>query len=365
MPGERIKDELKARGWTQTDLAEIIGRPLQMVNEIIAGKKAITAETAVQLGIAFGTGPDLWMQLESSYRLSLVHDSEDEVSRRVRLYEMAPIKDMEKRNWIGKARHAGNLERELCKFFGVQSLDRPPEIDAMPRKSSADLSLSPSQRAWCFRAKQLAAGLQAKPYDPKNLDAGIARLRELAAYPEETRRVPRVLAGMGIRFVVIEPLPKTRIDGVAFWLSPDSPVIALSLRYDRIDSFWHTLGHELSHVRHQDAALVDTDIVGEDRPSPAEQTAVERRADREAAAAWIDPPDLESFIARVGPLYSKKRINQFANRIRIHPGIILGQLQHRGEIRYSSNREMLVKVRENLTREALTDGWGYSMGKTP
>ena len=67
---------------------------------------------------------------------------------------------------------------------------------------------------------------------------------------------------------------------------------------------------------------------------------------------------LRSFILRVGPIYSKERINQFANRVKIHPGVIVGQLQKRKEISYAANREMLVKVREYVTSTAVTDGWG-------
>ena len=45
-PGEFIKEELEARGWTQTDLAAILGRPFQLVNDIITAKRTITPETA-------------------------------------------------------------------------------------------------------------------------------------------------------------------------------------------------------------------------------------------------------------------------------------------------------------------------------
>jgi HTH-type transcriptional regulator/antitoxin HigA len=68
-PGEYLRDELAARGWTQSDLARIIARPLQVVNEIILGKKRITAETAKAIGLALGTGPELWINLQTSYDL--------------------------------------------------------------------------------------------------------------------------------------------------------------------------------------------------------------------------------------------------------------------------------------------------------
>jgi HTH-type transcriptional regulator/antitoxin HigA len=62
-PCEFIRDELEARNWTQEDLAKILGRPLRTINQIIAGKKAITPQTAQELAAAFGTTPELWLNL--------------------------------------------------------------------------------------------------------------------------------------------------------------------------------------------------------------------------------------------------------------------------------------------------------------
>jgi HTH-type transcriptional regulator/antitoxin HigA len=68
-PGEFIREELEARGWSQGDFARILGRPLQTVNQIINGKKAITAQTAKEIGLAFDTGPEVWMNLEVAWQL--------------------------------------------------------------------------------------------------------------------------------------------------------------------------------------------------------------------------------------------------------------------------------------------------------
>ena len=68
-PGEFLREELETRGWTQAGLAERMGRPLRSINEIVNGKKAITAETAIGLGDALGTSAEYWLNLESGYRL--------------------------------------------------------------------------------------------------------------------------------------------------------------------------------------------------------------------------------------------------------------------------------------------------------
>lgn len=69
-PGEVLLEELQYREMTQSALAKTMGRPLQVINGIVLGKKAITADTALQLERALGVSAELWMNLESSYQLA-------------------------------------------------------------------------------------------------------------------------------------------------------------------------------------------------------------------------------------------------------------------------------------------------------
>ena len=153
---------------------------------------------------------------------------------------------MEKRGWIRKVDDPGEIEEEIKRFFEVDDLATAPEIVANTKKTGRETPLTPEQRAWCFRARHLARSIKTKAFTAEAFQKGITELRKLAAWPEECRKVSRVLSNMGIRFVVVEPLPRSRVDGAAMWLDDDEPIIVVSLRYDRVDSFWHTLGHELS-----------------------------------------------------------------------------------------------------------------------
>jgi HTH-type transcriptional regulator / antitoxin HigA len=81
-PGEYLRDELQARGWTQGNFARIIGRPVQVVNEIVNGKKRITVETAKAIGLALGTGPELWLNLENTYRLHTTPAADPAIAKR-------------------------------------------------------------------------------------------------------------------------------------------------------------------------------------------------------------------------------------------------------------------------------------------
>ncbi len=362
-PGDFIREELKKRSWAQEDLAQILGRTATRISQLLKGKQDVTPEIAVELETAFGIPAAVWLQREAEYRLALMKPETADVRKKAALYELAPIRDMEKRGWIKKTASAEELESELTRFFGVSDLSSPPVIPVSTRRTvimAEQSDLSPAQRAWCFRARTLASEQIVSRYDPNNFEECIRKLRPLAAFAPETRKVASVLSSYGIRFAVVEPLPSAKIDGAAFWIG-DDPAIAMSVRYDRIDAFWFTLCHELSHVRHRDPISIDVALMGEDAVPSAMKEDFEERADNEAACMLIPHDKLDSFIRRVAPTYNKERIVQFAHVVKIHPGIIVGQLQHRGQIGYSANREMLVKVRQHaISGATIVDGWGHS-----
>lgn len=366
-PGEFLKEELEARSWTQTDLAEILGRPLRLVNEIISGKRGISPETAKGLGDALGTSAQFWLNLESAYQLSRVPSHDDAIARRARLYAKAPIKEMIRRNWIEHSQNVAVLEQRVVDFLGVKHLDEQPKFyPHAARKSSGYEQIPPAQSAWLLRSRQLAPAVSASSFSPARLNDLVRGLRSLMQSPEDVRHVPRLLAEAGIRLLVVEPLPRTRIDGVCFWLDEKSPVVVVCLRYDRIDHFWYTLMHELGHVRNRDGLdsdwpSLDTDIVGERAQRPGGKPQAEELADQFAVETLIPQEELEDFIMRVRPLYSAVRMQGFANRMKVHAGIVVGQLQHRGEISYAHHRKMLAPVRHILTQAALTDGWGTAL----
>jgi HTH-type transcriptional regulator/antitoxin HigA len=358
-PGEFIREELEARGWTQADLAAIMGRPVQAINGIVTGSRSVTPQTAQELGAALGTSAQLWLNLQASFDLHCQGSVSEEIAERARLFQIAPVKAMETRGWIRKTKTLKDLSSQLSRFYETAELDKIPTLKIAARSSAqATQEAVAAQVCWGYRARQIAKNLPTAPFSKEKVIAGLSQLRKLAAYPEEARKVPRVLASMGIRFVVVEHLPKSKIDGASL-LVGGNPVIALSLRYDRIDNFWFTLMHELSHVIHGEP-VIDVDIEGREECDP-ETAFNEARANVDAAEMLISRDKLDSFILRVGPLYSKDRINQFANTIHIHPGIIVGQLQHRGKIKFWATREMLAPIRHIVIQEALTDGWGRTI----
>jgi HTH-type transcriptional regulator/antitoxin HigA len=270
---------------------------------------------------------------------------------------------MVRRRWIEQSNNVDVIEQRVMDFYGLTSIDQTPQFWPFAARASSSMQEpSPAYWAWLFRARYLARAVQATKFTDARFEEGIARLKVLLPNPEEIRHVPRILSESGIRFLVLESLAHTRIDGACFWLNQSSPVVVLSLRYDRIDGFWFTLFHELGHVLHRHGLTeyesVDANLVGSGAQAFEEKSAIEQLVDKFAVEQLVPKKVLDYFIARVKPLYYKTKVNDFARHNGVHPGIVVGQLQFRKEIPYSHNREMLVPVKDIITSSALTDGWG-------
>jgi len=70
-PGEILADELAEIGMTALELGKRLGVPNNRLYQIINGKRDVTADTALRLGQFFGTGPELWLNLQKSYELDV------------------------------------------------------------------------------------------------------------------------------------------------------------------------------------------------------------------------------------------------------------------------------------------------------
>lgn len=357
--GDFIKEELEARNWTQIELSEIIGRQPSVISDLISGKRSVSPEIAKALGEAFDTSAEYWMNLDTAYQLWRTQDSDNVISRRAKLYQIAPIKEMTKRHWIEASENIDVLEKRVMKFLNISRLDEP--INFLHAARTRTETILPAHNAWFSRAQQLAYAVHARAFSDQSFKNALGKLKNLLHSTVEIRHVPKILAEAGIRLVIIEQLSPSGIDGVTLWLDEKSPVIALSLRLDRIDGFWFTLAHELGHVKRRDGLrrkpILDIDIVSEGREK-LEKYEVEEQVNLFAAEFLVTQSELENFILRIRPLFGKQKIINFAKTMGVHPGIIVGQLQFRGEIHWSLHRKLLDKVRHIITQSALTDGWG-------
>jgi HTH-type transcriptional regulator/antitoxin HigA len=364
-PGQLIQATLEAKGWTQRVLALVLDVHETSINKVISDRKPLTAELALELGEVLQLEPERLLHLQKAYDLAKARIKarpDPGRNRRAHLLGGLPISEMIKRGWIRAdgVRDVATVESELARFFGVASAE---EIEILPhaaKKTEVTSEVTPAQLAWLYRVKQIASEMLVREYTPAKGRGAVKALRGLLISPAASRKVPRIFAESGIRFVIVEALPSSKIDGACFWLNETSPVIGMTLRFDRIDNFWFVLRHELEHVLQghgKTAAVLDAELEGDKAgigPSVSED---ERVANEAAADFCVSRKKMQMFIARKDPYFAERDVLAFAKMLGIHPGLIAGQLQHYTG-RYNVFRKHLAKIKSSVCPSAVVDGWG-------
>lgn len=363
-PGQLIQALLEKRGWSQRALSIVLDMDETAVNRVCADKRPVDAKLALVLEDVFGVPAERFLELQRSFDLAqarIVAQPDPSRADRAQLYGDLPITEMIRRGWISaKDMRDPRVGPELMRFFGANRLE---DIEILPhaaKKTAVNSPATPAQMAWLYRVRQIASEMLVCPYSPQGAKAAVDKLKLLTASVEAARKVPRILAECGIRYILVETLTSAKIDGVCFWLNDRSPVIGMTLRHDRIDNFWFVLRHELEHVirgHGRSAAMLDAELEGE-RAGIGPSVADEERVANEAAAAFCVPPAMmEAFIARKAPFFAERDLVGFARVLKVHPGIVAGQLQH-ATGRYDRFRDHLVKIRGIVAPNAFRDGWG-------
>lgn len=361
-PFQLLEALMKERGWSNRLLSVVLDVEENAVSRLVTGKRSIDAEIALALEEVFSVPAERFLGLQKSYDLAkarIVQLPDTQRATRAQLFGKIPVAEMIKRGWLrAKDVRDPRAQSELASFFGAGSLD---QIEALPhaaKRTQASVEPTPVQLSWLYRVRAIANEMLVPKYNEHALRAGVSKLSQLLLSAEETRKVPRILAECGVRFLVVEGLPGSKIDGVCFWLNDKSPVIALTMRFDRIDNFWFVLRHEIEHVLQghgKSLVMLDADIEGEvgDR-----EIAEEEKVANDAAANFCVPAaKMKAFADRKAPFFKDNDILAFAKMINVHPGLVAGQIR-RLTNQYDRFSAYLVKVRSHVLPNAVSDGWG-------
>jgi addiction module HigA family antidote len=317
---------------TQKDLAARMGRPLKTINEIIKGKAAITADTALQLERVLGTPASFWVNLERNYREALARAKDaKQLKGQLAWLKQLPIRAMVKVGWIqGKKRV--ELLQELLRYFGVASPDQWQALwtgaGVAYRKSRVFASDPGAVAAWLRRGEIAAQDIRCQPFDVARFREALAIIRGLTIQAPERfhAELTKLCTESGVAVVFVRELPGARVSGATRWVSPVKALIQLSLRYKSDDQLWFSFFHEAGHVLlHGKREVFIND--GE------AQNEKESEASTFAADLLLPPQALKAFL-EAGEL-GEHGIIAFARAQGITPGIVVGRLQFEGVIRYN------------------------------
>ncbi|HDR9064458.1 TPA: ImmA/IrrE family metallo-endopeptidase [Burkholderia vietnamiensis] len=358
-PGQLIEALLTERGWNNRILAAVLEVEETGISKLISSKKAVTPEVAISLEEVFGVPAERFVELQRNLDLAkarIVTIPNPVRAERAQVFAELPVAELIKRQWIkaDDIRDLDAVDQALCAFFDGQN---PSQITRTPhaaKKTSAGEQASAAQLAWLYRVRQIAKELLVPKYQEAAARAMLPRLHALLSAPEEARHVPRFLQECGIRFVVVEALKSSKIDGVCLWLDEHSPVIGMTMRFDRMDNFWFVLRHELEHVllgHGKTEPSLDVDLNGD-------VVEEEEKLANAAASEFCAPKArIDSFIKRKAPIFPERDFLGLAKVLGVHPALVAGQIQFKTG-RYDLFRPHLARIRDRVLPSAVVDGWG-------
>jgi len=346
-PGEYLEEVITELGLSKEELAQRMNRPAAKLSAIYKGDKAITPETALQLEKVTSVPAHVWIGLETEYRLTLAREKEKKNHCREKEYiTKFCYNDLVKYGFVAKTFRCEEKITQLYQFFGVTSLETIRDLSRYQVCfRAAKTQRSPEALvAWLRMGELRARGIFSKPFNPGLLKDKLLQLRNMTNQtPEEfLPELKSSLADAGVAFLVIPHLPKTYAHGATYWINKRKAVLLLSLRGSWADIFWFSFFHELGHILLHDNRY--TFIEGEEKELQEEQ--YEREADTFAANTLIPPQKLQHFLDNKEP--TKQSITDLAKAIGIHPGIIVGRLQHEKVIANTWHNDLRARYKWEL-----------------
>ncbi|WP_368502816.1 HigA family addiction module antitoxin (plasmid) [Alkalihalophilus sp. As8PL] len=335
-PGETLLETMEELNITQTELSKRTGRSLKTINEIIKGKQPILPETAIQLEKALGVPAKIWNNLEKNYKESLAKVEErKQLEHEVEKLKLFPINQMIKFGWIEKKKDKLLQLDVLLKFFRVSTIDNLEAVwegKVAFRKSEAYDTNALAMATWIRKAEIEAESIKCQPYKKKTFEEVLKKIRnELVSETNPNKIISELqqrCATAGVAVVFERELKGCRVSGATKWIAPDKALISLSFRHKSHDHLWFTFFHEAAHI-----LLHKKRIMFIEGTKYEGFEAEEQEADIFSSNILIPNDSFEQFLTKGD--YSAPHIIEFAEEHNLHPGIIVGRLQHQKIIRYS------------------------------
>lgn len=315
-PVDAILFRMEQQGLTRRDMVAYLGSQSK-VSEVLNRKRGLSLAMMRALHRGLGIPAEVLLQ-EPGKRLEAAKYN----------YRDYPFSEMFKRGYFGAfygslARAKEHAEELLVDFFAPLEQIEPVHC----RNSDKDVEQKALQ-AWQGRALNLALQEQLPPYDREQItETFLNQVIRLSYYERGPQLAKELLNKKGVHFIVLPHLPQTYLDGACFLTPHGAPVIAMTLRFDRLDYFWFTLAHELGHLYlHLDdprTAFFDN----LEPPRREEAGDIERETDRFARDLLIPP---QAWLDAREDLLSAKQaaeLERFAEKLNISTAIVAGRVR--------------------------------------
>ncbi len=337
-PGTILAEEIEANNFSQIDFANLIDIKRSLLNEIIKGKRNITADLAILFEKVLGVDAEYWLEAQKNYELdkARIEAKHKQQLEAIEVWNVAkdfiPISFYKKEKILsGNPLYDNQIVRDI---YGVANLDQLAVIRLQPVytrfKKSMKLKTDVINIIGWFKLVQYKAKeVIAPPFNQENQEQLIVDLKAIFFKNKDVlNKVQNKLHEYGIKLIYQTKGEKTPVDGVSFW-SEGNPAIGMTLRHKRLDNFafvlFHELGHVYKHLLNNDTAeFIDLEIKNEEEEY--KNSTEEKQANEFAQNALINKVDWEQFKKNLYFNNNDENIIAFAKKMKIHPCIVRGRV---------------------------------------
>lgn len=279
------------------------------------------------------------MEREQKYRAFLAQKEEAKQLKSEQSWlKKVPLKELIQQGFISDCLSELDSLKAVWTFFGVAGPEPWQAVyeEAAYRKSATAKPILVA--TWLRMGELKAHQVRCQPYNAKLFRQALQEIRDLTVTTPDVfhHRVVEMCAACGVAVVFVKEMPDLGVTGVTKWLNPTKALIQLSLRYKTADQLWFTFFHEAAHIlKHgKKLVLLEEDGLRDEREDEA----------NDFAGELLRPGDLYRAFASSRRTFSKQAILEFAALIGIHPGIVVGRLQHDKMLNFAHCNDLKMKL---------------------
>jgi HTH-type transcriptional regulator/antitoxin HigA len=336
-PGEHLAEYIEAQGLSQAEFARLAGLTPKLISTIINRANPVTPDTAIKLERVLGVRANLWTNLQANWDLFHARAKEKAAPETKSWLSQFPLKELKSRGYLPDTKDEGILVDFLLRLFGVGTpVAYQARVDGLAvqhRQSKAHRSVPGHIYTWLMLGERRARAMNLPEFDASRFQQGITEIRRLTVDGPATfePRMKELCRSAGVALIFEPPISKTCLFGSARWFDTNRAIIQMSLRMKSNDHFWWTFFHEAAHIAlHRGRNFLDDENgVGD---------GAEEEADAWAEEVLVGHDRFAQF--KASRPRSMAQVIAFANEIGLHPGIVVGMLQHVRVIPFNHMNEL-------------------------